>query len=187
MISLASLWLPTLLSAVLVFFASSLIHMLFKWHNAEYRKLPNEDEVRAAMGKGGLTPGQYILPHCVGGKDMQQPEMQQKLKDGPNGLIVLRANGLPSMGSYLGQWFVLTLVVAALAAGLGCMVLSPGANSHLVFHFFAMLTFMSYATGSFVNAIWMARPWSAVAKDALDSLIYALLTGAVFAWLWPAA
>ena len=48
MAMLASLWLPILLSAVAVFVASSLIHMLFKWHNRDYRKLPNEDAVRAA-------------------------------------------------------------------------------------------------------------------------------------------
>jgi hypothetical protein len=49
MAMLASLWLPILLAAVGVFVVSSLIHMLFKWHNRDYRKLPNED---APVGSG---------------------------------------------------------------------------------------------------------------------------------------
>ena len=36
------LWLPILATAVMIFIASSLIHMVFKWHNADYRKLANE-------------------------------------------------------------------------------------------------------------------------------------------------
>ena len=40
---LAQLWMPIVLSAVLVFAASSLIHMVLKWHNADYRPLANED------------------------------------------------------------------------------------------------------------------------------------------------
>lgn len=185
MLTLASLWMPILLSAVLVFFASSLIHMVFKWHNSDYRKLPNEDAVRAVLGSAQLPPGEYMLPHCVHGKEMGAPEMQQKLKDGPNGMLTLRANGMPNMGTSLSQWFVFALVLAALAACLSCLVLGRGAAQHTVFHFFALVTFMSYAAGSFVNGIWMGKPWRAVGKDALDSLIYAALTGAAFAWLWP--
>lgn len=183
--SIASLWMPILLSAVLVFFASSLIHMVFRWHQSEYGKLPNEADVRAVLGSAGLAAGQYQIPHCTSGKDMQSPEMRQKLKDGPNGMLILRPNGIPGMAAYLGQWFAFTLVVAVLAAGLSCTVLPRGANTHLVFHFFAAVTFMTYAGGSFINGIWMGRRWGAVGKDALDSLIYAGLTATAFAWLWP--
>jgi hypothetical protein len=33
----------------------------------------------------------------------------------------------------------------------------------------------------------MGRPWAAVAKDLLDSLVYAVATAFAFAWLWPHA
>ena len=52
MVSLGSLWLPIVLSAVLVFITSSIIHMVLKYHNRDYRKLPNEDAVRAAIRAG---------------------------------------------------------------------------------------------------------------------------------------
>lgn len=57
------LWLPILVAAVLVFVVSSLIHMLFEWRNSDYRKLPNEDHVLAALRAGSPAPGQYVLPH----------------------------------------------------------------------------------------------------------------------------
>ena len=51
MVSLGALWLPILLSAVFVFIVSAIIHMVLKYHNSDYRRLPNEDEVRAALRK----------------------------------------------------------------------------------------------------------------------------------------
>ena len=36
MVGLAALWLPILLSAVIVFVASSLIHMVSGWHKSDY-------------------------------------------------------------------------------------------------------------------------------------------------------
>ena len=186
MIPLASLWMPILLAAFLVFFASALIHMALRWHNAEYRRLPNEEVVRSAIRSASLPPGQYLLPYCVEGKEVRTAEMQQKFKDGPVGMLTLRANGMPNMGVSLGSWFVCTVVVAALVACLAAVALPAGANPKAVFHVTGLATLLAYLTGSVVNAIWMGRPWFGVALDALDSLLYAGLTGAAFAWLWPA-
>ena len=36
MVSIASLWLPIVLAAVIVFIASSVIHMLPLWHKSDY-------------------------------------------------------------------------------------------------------------------------------------------------------
>lgn len=49
MVSLTSLWLPILVSAVIVFVASSIIHMVLPYHRSDMRKLAQEDEVLAAL------------------------------------------------------------------------------------------------------------------------------------------
>jgi len=85
MIPLIQLWLPILLAAVLVFLASSLIHMVFKWHNSDYRPLPNEDEVLEAIRKGAAAPGQYLFPYCPNPKDMGTEEMSGNMTWGPLG------------------------------------------------------------------------------------------------------
>ena len=185
MTSLAALWLPILLSAVGVFIASSLVHMVFKWHNADYGKLPNEDEVAAALRKGGAAPGQYVLPHCPTMKDMQSPEAQKKFIDGPVGTVVLRASGLPNMGKHLGQWFLLTLFVSLLAGTAAGVALPVGAIQNPVFDVTFLVAFAAYGCGAISDGIWKGQPWKAVSKDLLDAFIYAAVTGTVFALLWP--
>ena len=62
MVSLADLWLPILLSAVLVFVASSLIHMVLGWHRHDFKKLAAEDAVMDALRPFNLGPGNYVAP-----------------------------------------------------------------------------------------------------------------------------
>ena len=185
MISLAQLWIPILVSSVLVFIASSLIHMVFKWHNSDFLKLSNEDEVRAAVNKTKPAPGQYALPHCGDMKDMQKPELQQKFKDGPVGLLLLTTPAVPNMGPILGKWFALNLVIAVLVAYLACKSLHTSASFLQVCRLTSVATFLAYAAGSVSDGIWFYRPWKGVAKDLLDASIYATVTALTFAWLWP--
>ena len=65
MVGLTALWLPILLSAVLVFIMSSLIHMVFKWHQADYLELPDEDAALDTLSKQKLPPGMYTLPRSA--------------------------------------------------------------------------------------------------------------------------
>jgi hypothetical protein len=183
MISLAQLWLPILLAAALVFAASSLIHMVIKWHAADYRGFANEDEVRAALRPA--SPGQYFVPYCSDMKDMQKPEMQQKYQDGPIAVLTLRAPGVPGIGQPLVLWFLLNLAIAVLAGYLASKTLPPGASFLAVCRVVSIVTFLAYACGGLQAAIWMGKPWRSAAKDLLDAFIYGLVSALVFAWLWP--
>ena len=40
MVSLAALWLPIVLSAVIVFVASSIMHVLLKYHQSDCHQIP---------------------------------------------------------------------------------------------------------------------------------------------------
>lgn len=185
MVPLAHLWLPILLSAAFVFVASSLIHMVLKWHNSDYRGLANEDEVRAAIRAQGPAPGMYVLPHCTDMKAMGTPEMQAKFKEGPLGFLILRQPGPLSMGKNLTQWFGFCLLVSVFCAYLAGHVFMPGASYLAVFRIAGTAGFMAYAFGSLPMGIWWGQPWGAVAKDMLDGLIYGLITAGTFGWLWP--
>ncbi len=183
--SLLSLWLPILLSAVFVFIASSLVHMVFKWHNSDYLKLPNEDEIRDAIRKENPAPGQYVLPYCADMKEMGGPEMQKKYMDGPLGMLYLRANGLPKMGPSMISWFLYTAVVALFAGVLTQHALPVGAHYRSVFNRVALAAFMAYGLGGVPAAIWMGKPWRVVIKELADAIIYSLLMAGTFGWLWP--
>ena len=180
-----SLWLPILATAVLIFVASSLIHMVFKWHNSDYKKIANEDEVRAAIRASAPVPGQYVVPHCMDMKDMGSEEMKKKFLEGPIAFMTIRKNGLPNMGSALTSWFIYSLLVACVAACVACETLGLNANPRQAGHLVGVISFMTYVGGSIQMGIWMGKPWSSVAKDVLDGLIYGVISGLTFMWLWP--
>jgi hypothetical protein len=183
--TLAALWLPIVVGGVLVFVASSVIHMVIKWHVADYRQLANEDAVRDVMRAGSPAPGQYFVPYCPDHKLMRTPEFQRKFTEGPIAIMTVRPNGFPSMGRPLGLWFVFNLVVSALAAWVACQALPPGAPFERVFCLGAVVSFMAYGGGPITQSIWMGKPMRALTTEVLDAVVYAVITGATLALLWP--
>jgi hypothetical protein len=185
MSTLAAGWLPIVLSAILVFIVSSIIHMVLRYHNRDYRKLPNEDAVRAALRAGDPDPGQYIIPYAAEMKEMDSPEMRQKYVEGPLGVLNLRRPGLPKMGPQLLQWFLFALVVSFFVGYLAMHTIPPGAPYLEVFRVVGVAGFLAYAAGQVPAAIWMGKPWSVAWKEVFDGLVYGLVTAGTFGWLWP--
>lgn len=183
MITLASLWLPIVASTIGVFVASSLIHMVFKWHNSDYLKLANEDAVRAAVGKP--APGQYVIPYCKDMKDMQSPDMQKKFADGPVAFLMVRASGAPNMGAHLGQWFALNSVIAVIIAYMAAHTVPASESFLAVCRFAGGAALLAHAGGAITAGIWHGRTWRSVSKDVLDAVIYATVTAVSFGALWP--
>jgi hypothetical protein len=181
---LAQLWLPIAVSAGLVFIASSLIHMIIQWHKPEFHGFSNEDAVGAAIRAGNAAPGQYLVPYCSDMKEIKTPEMQKKFEAGPIAYVTLRAPGMPHMGGALGAWFALNLAIAVAAAYIAAKVLPANATFGQVFRVAGTLSFLAYGCGSVQMGIWMGKPWSSVAKDLLDALIYGVITAGTFAYLW---
>ena len=106
MIPLTALWLPILVSAVIVFFASSIMHMVLFYHKSDYRKLPDEDRVTDAMRSAGVTRGPaYFFPY-FSFKEMKSAPAVEKMKRGPVGLLTVLPSGPPAMGKNLAQWFL---------------------------------------------------------------------------------
>ena len=185
MLPLASLWLPILLSAVLVFIASSVIHMAPLWHRGDYSAVPRQDEVLAALRPLAPPPGEYILPFCTDRKELGSPEFAEKMRQGPVAMMSVLPNGPFSMARPLVLWFVYLLVVGLFVAVLLAHVLPAGTPYLRVFKLAGLSSFMGYALGLAQNSIWLRRSWLHTAKGWFDGLIYASLTAGTFGWLWP--
>lgn len=179
------LWLPVLVSAVLVFLASSILHMASPWHKSDYPRLANEDAVMDALRPLGIPPGDYMMPRAANSADMKSPAFQEKYKRGPVTLFTIMPPGPMSMGRNLALWFVYLLVVTALAALIAGVALAPGADPHVVFHVIALATFLGYAAALWQMSIWWRRAWRITLKATLDAVIYALIAAGTFVWLWP--
>ena len=185
--ALLSLWLPILLSAVVVFVLSSLVHMVIKWHAPEYRGFSNEDTVRDAIRAGNPSPGQYVVPYCKEMKEMGGEAMQAKYKEGPVGYVVLAPNGAPNMGKSLGLWFLFSLLISVVAAYLTVRVIGlDPSRARGAAKLIAAVSFVAYGFGTITDSIWMARSWLSSFKYLVDAAIYAVGSGLIFYWLWPA-
>ena len=184
MVSLAALWLPILLSAVIVFIASSVIHMVLPYHRNNYRKLPDEDKIRAVLRSASLAPGLYHVPF-VTHKEMNSPEAKAKFTEGPVTLMTVFPNGPVNMGKFLGQWFAYCVLVGFFTAYLTAHTVAFGAHYRAVFRVAGTAAFMAYGIGTVANGIWKGQPWNVVSKEVFDGLLYSLLTAGTFGWLWP--
>jgi hypothetical protein len=187
MVGLAALWLPIVLSAVAVFVASSITHMVLRYHWSDFQGMPGEDGVLEAMRKAGVQPGNYNFPHAKSMAELKEPEVCKKWEQGPVGMLYVMPSGAPAMGKSLAQWFLYSLVVGFLVAYVAGRTLGPGTEYLQVFRVAGTVAFLAYAGSEPVMSIWKGQKWSTTAKNVLDDLIYALLTGGMFGWLWPGA
>jgi hypothetical protein len=187
MVSVISLWLPILLSAVIVFVVSSIIHMLLTYHRNDFGRVPAEGEVMAALRKFNIPPGDYVLPCAGAPKEMSSPEFIEKSTQGPVAFLTVMQSGPPSMGGSLVMWFLYSILVGIFAAYISGRALGPEAHYLAVFRFVGCSAFLAYAMALLQNSIWYKRNWGATMKSMFDGLVYALLTAGTFGWLWPSA
>ena len=144
MVPLTSLWLPILLSAIVVFFASFVIHMVLPFHRADYGKVPSEDNVMAALRKFSIAPGDYFVPCASGPAEMKSPEYKKKVEQGPIVIMTVIGKDGYAMGKRLLQWFLFTLVVGIFAGYITGCTLAPGAPCLAVFRIAGTVAFAGY-------------------------------------------
>lgn len=185
MVPLIALWLPILLATVIVFVASAVMHMALSYHKSDFRPLPNEQIVTDALRDAGVSPGaDYSFPYyCF--EDMKSPAVLEKLNRGPVGFMTVLPSGPHAMGKSLLQWFVYCILISIFAAYLAGRTLGPGTAFLEVFRIVGTVAFLGYGAAHAQDSIWAGRSWVVTFKHLFDSLVYAILTAAAFAWLWP--
>lgn len=185
MTSIIALWLPILLSAVIVFIVSSIIHTLLQYHRNDFEKLPQENEIMDALRPFDIPPGDYVLPHAGSMKNMSSPEFIEKSKKGPVAFMTVLPSGQQSMAGSLIMWFFYSILISIFAAYVAGHALEAGANYLAVFRYVGSLAFAGYGLALLQNSIWYKRNWTATLKSVFDAMIYALVTAGTFGWLWP--
>ncbi len=182
---LSALWLPILLSAVIVFVVSSLIHMMTPWHKSDFPKLANEDKLMDALRPLAIPPGDYMVP-CPGSRqEMQSPAFKEKLNKGPRVIMTVLPSGPVSMGTPMILWFLYLVVIGIFAGYVAGRALPAGTDYLHVFRFAGVAAFLGYSAGLWQMSIWYRRSWLTTFKATVDGLLYALLTAGTFGWLWP--
>ncbi|MFM9958485.1 MAG: hypothetical protein ACKVZJ_10435 [Phycisphaerales bacterium] len=181
---LMQLWLPIVLSALLLFFASSVIWMALPIHKNDYTD-PKEKQhaLHEAVKASGLAPGQYFIPFDNQGKD-KSPEIAARMETGPYFLVQIMP-GKPNMGMILGLWLINLLIITFFVAYVAAYALPAGAEYLSVFRVVGAAALLAHAGNAFTQIIWQAHPLHTLPGKLFDGVVYALLTAGTFAWLWP--
>ncbi len=191
---LNSLWLPIVASASAAWIASALAWMVIGHHKRDWKEIPNEQEFIAVVKRMGIAPGSYGFPEfrrlagmSKAGKQAKWDEMQKS----PIGL--LRVWGPIHMGRNMLLTLVVTLVVSLLIGYLGWQALPHGTAAGEARPEFAKSMqvlgtagILAYCFAGLQNDIWFQRSIREIVTGLIDGVVCGLLTGAVFAWLWPA-
>jgi hypothetical protein len=185
MVTIAELWQPILLSAVLSFFSGFVLYMLVPLHAKDWRALPDEAGLMSRMREAKVEPGNYLFPCPATPKEMATPEFNAKLEQGPVGIAIVRAGGRVSLGPQLAKMMVYHLVVSVMVAYLAGRALGPGTEYLRVFQVAGTVAVLSYTAGIFPFAIWYQPSSRYVINQVLDGIVWGLLTAGAFGWLWP--
>ena len=179
------LWMPIVLSAVIVFFASSVLWMATPLHKRDFSTPPDENGLLSLLRAGNFAPGKYYVPWCSG-KNFKDPEHMAKVKSGPWGLLIV-PSAAPSFGRALGQWFVYQLLLAVFIAYAAKVTLPmhSGVEYLHVFRAVGAIALVAHAGMAAQDSIWHGVPWRITIIKHIDGIVYALLTAGVYGWLWP--
>jgi hypothetical protein len=188
MVGILALWLPILVAAILVFVASSVIHMFLPYHRSDWLQVPDEDALMEAMRGFNVPPGDYVIPRAGSPEALKSEEFQEKARTGPVWFMTVLPAGDPfKMGSQMVQWFLYCVVVGVFAAYIAGRAVGPGAEYLSVFRFAGCTAFIGYGLAHLQRSIWYKQAWSTTFKNLFDAFVYGLLTAGAFGWLWPDA
>ena len=183
MVSITTLVIPIVVSAVLVFIIAAMLWMVAPHHKHDFQGFANEEAIRAAVGKPAA--GLYTIPHAASDAARKDPAWLKKLADGPVAFVTVAPSRDMNMGPMMIQSILLYLVVSAITAYVAGHVLAAGTPYLQVFRVVGTVSWLAYGFGTASDSIWFARPWSSTFKNLFDALLMGLVTAGVFGWLWP--
>lgn len=178
------LWMPIVLGGLAVFILSALAWTVMPHHKTEWQRLTNEDAVTDALRAGGISPGLYSFPFAADTKEMNTPEFVAKMNRGPVGFLTVAPSGVFKMGPMMAKSLVYNLVVALFVAYVVSHTVAADAEYLTVYRVAGTVTFMAYAFGTVSDSIWFGKPWKSYGLCVVDALVYGLVTGGIFGWLW---
>lgn len=183
---LSALGLPILAAGVSVFLASFVAWVVIGHHKPDWSELPEEEATVELLQRSGAKAGLYIFPMARTQEQLSDPVKQQRIESGPWGTVNMWARPA-SMGRNLLQSFVFYLTTSIFVGYLGTLSLDPGAEFLEVFQVTGTAGILAYAFGGIPNAIWFGTHFRAALMDVIDGICFGLITGLIFASLWPAA
>lgn len=182
---LSQLWLPILLSGAAVWVVSAIVWMAMPHHKKDWSPMPDEAAFYRAFDELKFPPGNYGFPDMRDRSRCKDPEVQKRWKAGEMGLLSVW--GKVSMGRNMMVTFLVYLVISFFVAYIGSVAVKPGASFGQAFQVLGTAGVLGYAFGHIPGAVWFAAYPRAIIMCVIDGIAYGLITGAIFAAMWPGA
>lgn len=157
MVTIGSLWMPILVSAVIIWFASFLVWVVLPHHKSEYKGVPDEDATIKSLGD--IRPGLYNIPHLTAMEEIKKPEVIKKFEGGPTGFLTVVPRGVPNMGKSMVLSFVYYLAVGVVVAYVAGRTLESATPYLKVFQIAGTVAWLAHGWGVITDGIWFGRPW----------------------------
>ncbi len=181
---LTQLWLPILVSGVVVWIASFVFWMAIGHHNKDVQAIPGEKEFKETINRLNIQPGNYGFPDFHSCKGMSKEEKMKLYDSRPMGL--LRVWAPVNMGVNMLLTFLFYLITSTVIGYLGWAALphTHDAFGH-VMQVLGTAGILAYCFASFPNDLWFQKSKRSMLMNLIDGVVFGLITGAIFAWLWP--
>ncbi len=172
--NILDLWLPILVAGIAVHIACTIAWTVLPHHKTEWIRLPLGPLDDAMPAAGAEIGKQYVLTET--GTDINSPDAKCL------GTLILRERS-PSMGENIAMTICYFLFMSTIIGYLCSVTMTVETPKLDIFRFTATSALMAYSFGGLSHVIWFRRR---ILLDMIDGLVYSLITGVVFATLWPA-
>ncbi len=180
------LWLPIIVSAVLLQIASTLLWAVLPWHKPDVNPLPDQAAFDGAVNPLNIKPGFYLSPTTHDMQEYKSEGFQKRYSDGP-WMSLNVFPGKPNMGKNMALTFVVFLVACAVIGYILSAAVPAGAEYLHVFRVAGACGVLAFVFGGLPNDIWFAKPTRWCVTGLIDAVIYAVLAAGAFAAFWPEA
>ena len=180
--SVFDLWLPVLAAGLATHVMSALAWMVLPHHKPEWKRFPEEDKLLDLINEGPVPADQYMFPFAADTVEMKSEEFQQK-QGKCRGMLILWPTQL-NMGAAMGQTLAFFFFAAFCIGYVASLALEPGESFFQVFRVATTVGLLTHCLGIFPGVFWFKQR---VLMDLADKVAYAIVTGLIFAALWPSA
>ena len=179
---LTDLWLPILITTIVLWISSTVAWMVMPHHFGDRRKIDCEDELMQFVEQQNIAAGNYMFPYPEKASDMNKPEHMQRYAKGPRGTLnVYNAVPMPVNVGLTVLYFAVTVSIIAYITHVACQTADNSTDFMRVFRISGTIGMLTYASNNVLNRIWFRqRVWT----DMVDGIVYGFLLGIIFASLW---
>lgn len=179
-----SLWLAIVAASVALWIYGALSWMVLPQHTKDFKKLPDENKVLEFVRGLSVPPGVYLYPNFVTHSEAQKPENKAKCEQGPMGTLSVWSK--PNMGVNMAFTFVFYVVACSLIAYLAAAAGIPrGAGFGKVMQVAGTAGVLAFTFSALPGMIWFQANKPAMLSHIFDGVVMGMITGVVFALLWP--